>query len=113
MSYGSLTDIDWFNWEPVEHGTLLYIFDAGRVLLIKKKRGLGAGKINGPGGRIENNETAVECALRETREEVGLRAIQPSQIGILLRLPVFCTYRTVSCRYPVPLVLWTGVNILT
>jgi hypothetical protein len=27
------------------------------MLLICKKRGLGAGKINGPGGRIDGDET--------------------------------------------------------
>jgi 8-oxo-dGTP diphosphatase len=42
----------------------------GRILLIRKKRGLGAGKINGPGGRIGPGETPLECAIREVREEL-------------------------------------------
>ncbi|MBT4161861.1 MAG: NUDIX hydrolase, partial [Gammaproteobacteria bacterium] len=45
--------IDWENWEPEEVATLLFVVRDGRVLLIRKKRGLGAGKINGPGGRLE------------------------------------------------------------
>ena len=53
---------------------MLYVICDGRVLLIRKKRGLGAGKINGPGGRVEGNESVVECAVRETEEEVGIRA---------------------------------------
>ena len=64
--------IDWSAWQPREEATLLFVIRGGRVLLIHKKRGLGAGKINGPGGRIEPGETALECAVRETREELGI-----------------------------------------
>ena len=39
-----------------------------------------AGQIALPGGRIEKGETALETALRETREEIG---ILPEQIEIL------------------------------
>lgn len=42
------------------------------MLLIRKKRGHGAGKINGPGGKIDPDESPLQCALRETREEVGI-----------------------------------------
>ncbi|MEM7395504.1 MAG: 8-oxo-dGTP diphosphatase, partial [Verrucomicrobiota bacterium] len=42
----------------------------GRILLIHKKRGLGAGKINGPGGRLEPGEKPHECAVREVEEEL-------------------------------------------
>ncbi|ELY89098.1 NUDIX hydrolase [Natrialba hulunbeirensis JCM 10989] len=42
------------------------------VLLIEKRRGLGEGWYNGPGGKLEPGETPRECAARETREEVGL-----------------------------------------
>jgi len=42
------------------------------VLLIEKRRGLGEGWYNGPGGKLEAGETPRECAARETREEVGL-----------------------------------------
>ncbi len=62
----------WHNWKPKERGVLLFVFRGEEVLLIHKKRGLGAGKINGPGGRIELGETPAQAAIRETREEVGL-----------------------------------------
>jgi 8-oxo-dGTP diphosphatase len=51
--------------------------------MIRKKRGLGAGKINGPGGRLEPGETALEAAIRETREEVGVTPLHPSPRGEL------------------------------
>ena len=63
--------IDWSRWQPTELATLCFVIRDGQILLIHKKRGLGAGKINGPGGRIESGETAEQGAIRETQEEVG------------------------------------------
>lgn len=69
------------DWRP-RAATLVFIerspaqVDAGAdggVLLIRKKRGHGAGKVNAPGGHIEPDETPHECAVREVWEEVGLR----------------------------------------
>jgi 8-oxo-dGTP diphosphatase len=61
------------HWQPDVRGTLLFLLDDDRVLLIRKKRGHGAGKINGPGGKIDPGETPLEAALRETHEETGVR----------------------------------------
>ncbi len=47
--------------------------DGPEVLLGEKRRGLGAGRLVGPGGKREPGERAAEAAVRETREEVGLR----------------------------------------
>ena len=76
-------EFDWANWQPKEFATLLFVVREGHILLIRKKRGLGAGKINGPGGRIEPGESSVEAALRETREEVGIEALCPQLRGEL------------------------------
>jgi 8-oxo-dGTP diphosphatase len=57
----------------VERATLLFVQRDHEVLLIHKKRGLGAGKVTAPGGRIEPGESALEAAVRELREEVGVR----------------------------------------
>jgi len=64
--------VDGANWRPREEGTLCFVIQDGQILLIEKKRGLGAGKVNGPGGRIEKGETAEQAAIRETQEEVGI-----------------------------------------
>ena len=63
---------DWATWEPRERAVLCFIVCAGRVLLIHKKRGLGAGKVNAPGGKIEPGESPLAAAIRETQEEVGV-----------------------------------------
>ena len=44
----------------------------GRILLGRKRRGMGYGKWNGFGGKIEAGETMRECAARELFEECGL-----------------------------------------
>jgi 8-oxo-dGTP diphosphatase len=64
--------MDWKTWKPRELATLCFIRTGGQLLLIRKKRGLGAGKINAPGGRLEAGETPLQAAIRETQEEVGL-----------------------------------------
>ena len=63
-------EIEWSQWVPTMHATLLFIIRDGKMLLMRKKRGIGEGKINGPGGKIDPGESAVECAVRETAEEL-------------------------------------------
>ena len=63
---------DWRAWTFTDSAVLTFIVKDNRVLLIHKKRGLGAGKINAPGGRVEPNETPLQAAIRETQEEVGM-----------------------------------------
>lgn len=63
-------EIDWRGWQAVQRATLLFVIRDGEILLIHKKRGLGAGKINGPGGRIDPGETPEQCAIREVGEEL-------------------------------------------
>ena len=53
-----VSDVDWKNWEPEELSTIMFVVEESRVLLIHKKRGLGAGKINGPGGKIEKGPSS-------------------------------------------------------
>jgi len=65
-----IEEIDWKAWVPQQRATLLFVIRGGQILLIRKKRGLGAGKINGPGGRIDPGETPLETAIREVQEEL-------------------------------------------
>ena len=65
------------------HATLLFVIKDGKILLIEKRRGIGAGKINGPGGKIDPGETARQGAIRETQEELLITPINPVKRGEL------------------------------
>ena len=80
---GKPFSLDWSQWKPSEEAVLTFIRMRGQVLLIVKKRGLGAGKINAPGGRIQPGETPLHAAVRETDEEVGLTPLHLHPNGIL------------------------------
>ncbi|MEM4548010.1 MAG: NUDIX domain-containing protein, partial [Thermofilaceae archaeon] len=43
------------------HAVLCFLLRDGEVLLIRKKKGFGAGKLVGVGGRIEPGETPEEA----------------------------------------------------
>ena len=45
--------IDWDGWIPEIRATLMFVREGDQVLLIRKLRGIGAGKINAPGGKID------------------------------------------------------------
>lgn len=76
-------DVDWETWKFTEHAVLCFIRRGDQVVLIHKKTGLGKGKINGPGGRIEEGETAAQAAIRECEEEIGLTPIDPVKVADL------------------------------
>ena len=54
--------------------TLCLVHDATRVLLGMKKRGFGAGRWNGFGGKVRAGESILDGARRELREEAGIEA---------------------------------------
>lgn len=70
-------------WEPSERAVIVYVRSGRDILLIHKKRGLGKGKINAPGGRIEKGETPAEAAVRECMEETGMIPEAPLLLGVL------------------------------
>ena len=68
----SLEEIDWENWQAKDPATLVFVFRDDEVLLINKKTGLGKGKVNGPGGKVDPGETPEQAAVRECREELHI-----------------------------------------
>src|SRR3989344_809583 len=54
--------------------TLCFAIKDDKILLAMKKRGFGAGRFNGYGGKVQEGETIEAAALREMKEEVGLAA---------------------------------------
>ncbi|XP_036409285.1 7,8-dihydro-8-oxoguanine triphosphatase [Megalops cyprinoides] len=61
--------------------TLVLVVQPGRVLLGMKKRGFGAGKWNGFGGKVQPGETIEQAARRELLEESSLTVDSLDKIG--------------------------------
>jgi 8-oxo-dGTP diphosphatase len=74
---------NWSEWEPEIEATLMFVHQGSRVLLIEKLRGIGEGKINGPGGKIDPGETPEECVVRECQEELHITCLNPVKRGEL------------------------------
>ena len=53
------------------------------VLLGMKKRGFGAGRWNGFGGKVGATETIENAAKRELREEAGIETEYLEKVGII------------------------------
>ncbi len=63
--------------------TLCLLKREDKILLAMKKRGFGAGKYNGVGGKIEVSETPEEAMLRETKEEISVIPTRYEKVGLL------------------------------
>lgn len=71
------------DWRPTVIANLVFLTRGDEVLLIHKKTGFGAGKINGPGGKLEPGETAMEAAVREVQEELRITPGNLDEMGVL------------------------------
>ncbi len=63
--------------------TLCVIHEHPRVLLGMKKRGFGAGRWNGFGGKLTPGESIEDAARREVREEAGINVVSLEKRGII------------------------------
>lgn len=63
--------------------TLCVIAEPERILLGMKKRGFGAGKWNGFGGKVAEGESIEDAAKREVVEECGLTVELMRPMGVL------------------------------
>ena len=62
------------------------VVDAGRLLLVQRGRGAGAGLWSVPGGRVERGETLAEAVVRELHEETGLDGVCERFVGWVERI---------------------------
>lgn len=63
--------------------TLCIIHQHPKVLLGMKKRGFGAGRWNGFGGKVSATETIEAAAKREIQEETGVEVRNLDKVGII------------------------------
>ena len=56
----------------VKRATLLLLLKDDHILLAMKKRGFGANRWNGVGGKIDPGETVEAATIRECQEEIGV-----------------------------------------
>jgi 8-oxo-dGTP pyrophosphatase MutT (NUDIX family) len=91
---------------PAAVAVVLMPDDAGRACFLITRRAAGlrahARQWALPGGRLDRGETAVDAALRELREEVGLRVGEEAVLGAL------DDYGTRSGFLITPVVVWGG-----
>ncbi len=103
--------------------TLCYILSDGQLLLIRKKRGIGAGKINGPGGKVDPGEVPLAAAIREVQEEIGVTPLDPVlhgkvrfrfADGLVLHCMIYLAHRFEGepCETEEAVPLWFPVDAL-
>lgn len=61
--------------------TLVFLVKDGQVLLAMKKRGFGAGRWNGLGGKVTDDESVKEAMVREAREEAMVIPTQYERVA--------------------------------
>lgn len=69
----------------MKNTVLLFLIDRSKnqILFIEKKRGMGKGLWNGPGGKLDPGETTLDALCRESREECGLEPLNPEKMGTI------------------------------
>ena len=86
----------------------VYVKKDNKILMVQENKDGIKGKWNMPAGKLENNESIIECAIRETKEETninidikGLISIQQisSSIGQLIILYFLGEYISGDIKY--------------
>jgi len=98
---------DWIDGRPIPHsldGRMVDVSGGAAFLLCRRTARLSshAAQWALPGGRLDPGESAVEAALRELDEEVGVRLPEASVLGLL------DDYPTRSGYVITPVVVWGG-----
>ncbi len=61
--------------------TLLFLRHHDQILLAMKKRGFGANRYNGVGGKVEPGESLDDAMIRECQEEIGVTPITFTKVA--------------------------------
>jgi 8-oxo-dGTP pyrophosphatase MutT (NUDIX family) len=100
-------DDDWIDGRPIEarlDGRMVDVAGGAAFLLCRRASRLSshAAQWALPGGRVDEGETAIDAALRELDEEVGVRLSDSTVLGLL------DDYPTRSGYVITPVVIWGG-----
>lgn len=63
--------------------SLVFLLEGDNILLAMKKRGFGAGKWNGVGGKVEKDETIEAGMIREAQEEINVTPLEYEYVSYL------------------------------
>ncbi|MGH7240101.1 MAG: 8-oxo-dGTP diphosphatase [Candidatus Saccharimonadales bacterium] len=63
--------------------TLLFLRRSDEILLAMKKRGFGAGRWNGVGGKLDAGETIEQALVRESQEEIGVTPLDFRKVTVI------------------------------
>jgi mutator protein MutT len=63
--------------------TLLFLHEGDNILLAMKKRGFGANRWNGVGGKLDEGETVEQALIRETQEEIFVTPLEYEKVAEL------------------------------
>ena len=66
------------------HTSLVILKKDDEILLGTKKRGFGKGRLNGVGGKLQDDESIEECAIRETQEEIGVKLTKLERVATIV-----------------------------
>lgn len=69
--------------KPLRQVVLCFLVRSGEVLLAMKKRGFGAGRWNGVGGKPSSGESLEAAAIRESEEEINVTPQSLRQVATL------------------------------
>ncbi len=70
----------WRLTHPDNHGALVTIWHEGKVLLVQNSY---LNYLSLPGGHVNADESAVQAAVRELREEIGLNVAEKDLLQVL------------------------------
>lgn len=70
--------------KPIRKAVRTFLIDNNRVVAIKYTKDNLIDYYDIPGGKIEDNETAEEAAIREFKEETGMNIYDPQYAGNLI-----------------------------
>lgn len=72
----------------MKNTTLLFLVKkngekVSEICLAMKKRGFGAGRFNGTGGKLKEGESIEQATVRETKEEIDVTATEMHKVAVL------------------------------